>query len=135
MDKIKVLPLVGIKTLPAMTCFYRLLAGLKMIPIHDKMGASFEEFLEWISELPESEKRKMIKLALLFVDMPQDDWPSILCLAADKNGIPYGPENIKNLDIQNMVEIALEVFLRIGDIKIYMVSENEKKNLSPIQST
>jgi hypothetical protein len=71
----------------------------------------------------------MIREAVLFVELDEDEVKSLICFCTDKNGVPYTEENLKSLSPADLVEIIVAVSVQISKIKIDFVSEKEKKNL------
>lgn len=129
---IKVLPLKGYKSLRALNGFHALLLGLKMLPAY--ITEPYESFLDRFKDKPEWEKEKLLKEAVLFVQLGQDEVEAIIAFAADKNGIAYTPVNMKNLGPGELHEIIVAVCMEIGRIRIELVSEEEKKNFLSSQS-
>ena len=122
----KVQPLVGIKSLWALNSFHKLMLGVKMLPAY--MGLAYEEFYERVEAMPPGDQEKVIREAVLFVDLNKDEVEALACFACDPNGIPYGPENLKSLGPDKLVEIMVAVCVEIAKIKINFVTEAEKKN-------
>ncbi len=123
---IKVLELKGLKSLRALNAFNVLLLGLKMLPAY--MGESYEDFLARVQAMPEKDQRMLLKEAALFVELEKDEVEALMGFVVDGNGVPFGPENIKNLGPDKLVEAIVEVCFQISKIKIDLVTENEKKN-------
>lgn len=123
---VKVLELKGYKSLRALNAFNALMLGLKMLPQY--MGESYESFLARIHDMPHEDQKKMIREAALFVELTKEEVEALVCFCADKNGVPYSSENLKNLGPAEQVEIIVEVCAEISKIKIDFVSETEKKN-------
>ena len=124
----KILPLTGPKALKAFYSFHKLLLGLKMLPAY--MGEAYSEFYEAFNEKTEAEKEKLVREAAVFVPLEQDELMALVSFASDKNGVPYCPENIKNLEVNQLFEIIVAVSMEIGKIKVDLISEDEKKNLA-----
>lgn len=122
----RVLELKGFKSLRAMNAFHALMLGLKMLPAY--MGEGYEEFFARIQSMPPSDQEKMIREAALFVELQKEEVESIICFCADKNGVPYSSENLKNLGPKELVDIIVAVCLEISKIKIDFVTDAEKKN-------
>lgn len=123
---IKVLELKGIKSVRALNAFNALVLGIKMLPAY--MGESYEDFLARVHEMPPVDQKKIIKEAALFVELQKEEIEALVCFAADKNGVPYTAENIKNLGPDQLIEIIVEVCAAIANFKIDFVSDREKKN-------
>jgi hypothetical protein len=121
-----VLPLRGYKSLRALNAFHTLMLGLKMLPSY--MAESYEEFFERVSKMPPKDQEKIIREAALFVELSQDEIEALVCFCTDNNNVPYGPENLKNLGPDELIEIIVAVCFEISKIKIDLVTENEKKN-------
>ncbi len=127
----KVLPLKGYKSLRALNAFHALLLGLKMLPAY--IGESYEAFYASFSEKTEAEKEKLLKEAVMFVHLEEDEVAALVSFCTDKNGITYAAVNIGNLTPHQMHEIIVAVCMEIGRIKIELVTEEEKKNYLPSQ--
>ncbi len=123
----KVLELKGYKSLRALNAFNALMLGLKMLPAY--MGEGYETFLNSINLMPPDDQKKMIREAALFVELQKEEVEAIICFAADKNGVPFGPENLKSLKPNELIDIIVLVCFEIAQIKIDFISETEKKNL------
>lgn len=126
MSKLKVLPLKGYKSLKALNAFHALLLGLKMLPAY--LSESYESFYESFREKPEEEKEKLIREAVLFVQLQQDEVEALVAFTTDKNGIPYSAASVNNLSMDELHEIIVAVCMEIGRIKIDILTESEKKN-------
>lgn len=122
---IKVLELRGYKSLKAMYAFHALMLGLKMLPAY--MHEEYETFFERLQAMPEDKQEAMIREAAVHVPLESDEVEALICFCADKNGIPYGPQNIANLGPKELHEIIVAVCKEISKIKIDLVSESEKK--------
>lgn len=122
----KVLELRGYKSLRALNAFNALMLGVKMLPAY--MGESYEDFLTRVHSMPAEDQEKVIREAALFVELQKEEVEAIVAFCADKNGVPYSAENMKNLGAGELVEMIVAVCCAIAKIKIDFVSENEKKN-------
>ncbi len=129
----KILPLVGYKSLRALNGFHVLLLGLNMLPAY--IGKGYEKFYASFKEKTEDEKEAAIREAVLFVELKEEEVRALVSFACDSNGIPYGDTNIKNLSPKQLHEIIVAVCMEIGRIEIELVSEEEKKKLVLSQST
>lgn len=121
-----VLPLKGYKSLRALNAFHALLLGLKMLPAH--IGESYESFHASFKEKDDAQKETMIREAAVFVKLEEDEIEALISFCCDKNGVPYGPMNLKNLTAGELHEIIVAVCMEIGRIRIDLVTEAEKKN-------
>lgn len=128
----RVLPLEGYKSLRALNGFSALLLGLKMLPAY--IMEPFDAFYEGFKEKTEAEREKLLREAVLFVQLGQDEVEAIVSFAADKNGVSYSPINMKKLPPKDLHEIIVAVCMEIGRIKIELISEEEKKNSLSSQS-
>lgn len=106
--------------------YHKLMLGLKMLPAY--MAESYEEFIERVSAMPPEDKEKMIREAAIFVDVEEEELHYLIRFVSDKNGVPYGPENIKSLSPDQIFEIIVAVCKECAKIKVDFVSESEKKN-------
>lgn len=122
----KVLELRGYKSLKALNAFHTLMLGLKMLPAY--LGETYEDFYSRIEEMSPGDQEKMIREAVLFVELQRDEVEALACFCADANGVAYGAENLKSLGPAEIVEIIVSVAKEIAKIKINFVSDNEKKN-------
>lgn len=122
----KVLPLVGYKSLRAFNAFNALMLGMKMLPAY--MSETWEEFLGRIELMPEEDQRKIILEGARFVELSEEEVKALVSFCTDKNGVPYGAENLKSLSPAELIEVIVTVCLEIGKMKIDFVSEVEKKN-------
>lgn len=129
----KVLELRGPLTQGALTVFSTLILGLKMLPMH--AGESWEDFLARMELMPDEDREKMIRSALDFVVLKPEDIEGICCFAADANGVPYGPANLKSLGLKEILDIIVAVSLEIARIRVGFVTDAEKKNLKISPST
>ncbi len=123
---IKVLELRGYKSLKALQAFHTLLLGLKMLPAY--MGETYEDFYDRVSKMPASDQEKLVREAALFVELTKEELDSLVAFSADRNGVPYSAENMKNLGPKELHEIVVAVCMEISKIKIDLVSESQKKN-------
>lgn len=121
----KLLPLKGYKSLKALNAFHTLLLGLKMLPAH--VMTDYESFFGAFKEKTDAEKETLIREAVLFVPLENEEVESLLSFVCDKNGVPYGPHSIKNLTPDMIHEAIVAVCIEIGKIKITLLSEEEKK--------
>ncbi len=129
----KVLPLKGYKSLRALNAFHALLLGLKMLPAY--ITIAYETFYASFAEKTDAEKEKLLREAVVFVQLAQDEVEALLSFATDPNGVPYSAVNLKDLSIDALHETITAVCMEIGRIKIDLVSEEEKKNLQGSAST
>ena len=121
----KVLELKGLKSLRAMNVFHTLMLGLKMLPAY--AGESYEEFFDRVSQMAEADQEKLIREAVLFVELEQAEVEAVLCFCTDPNGVPFGKENVKNLGPDQIMEAIVAVSMQIAKIKVDLVSPGEKK--------
>lgn len=126
---VKILELKGYKSLKALNAFNALLLGLKMLPAY--VLVPYEEFFAAFQDKTEAQKEKAIREAALFVQLQEDEVEALIGFATDKNGVPYGKSNLKNLGPKDLHEIIVAVCMEIGRIRIDILSEDEKKN-SPL---
>jgi len=122
----KILELKGYKSLRAFNAFHALLLGLKMLPQY--LSESYEDFYARVADMPDEDKRKVLREAAMFVELQKDEVEAIVSFVCDPNGVPYGASNINNLSPDQLVEMITEVCLQMTKFKIDMVSESEKKN-------
>ena len=122
----KVLKLEGFKSLRALNAFHALMLGLKMLPTY--MGESYQDFYSRIKKMPIKDQENMIREAVLFVELQEDEVKSLICFCTDKNNVPYTEENLKSLKPDELIEIIVAVAVEVSKIKIDFISETEKKN-------
>ncbi len=122
----KVLELKGYKSLKAFNAFQTLMLGLKMLPSY--MSETYEDFYDRISVMEESDQRKLIMEAALFVTLTPEEVEAIVSFCADPNGVPYSAVNMKELPPEKLIDMIVAVSLQFAKIKINFVSESEKKN-------
>jgi PhoPQ-activated pathogenicity-related protein len=127
----KILPLQGYKSLRALNGCHALLLGLKMLPAY--INESYEAFYKRFQEKSDPEKETLLREAAVFVQLSQDEVEAIISFATDKNGVPYGPSNMKSLPVNEIHEIIVAVCMEIGRFKIDLLSEEEKKNFPTSQ--
>jgi len=122
---VTVLELKGYKSLKALNAFNALLLGIKMLPsyIHE----TYEEFYARISALPDEGKEKILRESAMFIELQKDEVEALICFCTDANGVPYGPENLKNLNPKEILDIIVAVCMEISKFKIDLVSEDKKK--------
>lgn len=130
---IQVQPLSGYRSLRALNAFSSLLLGLKMLPIY--LNLDYVEFYESFKEKTDAEKESLLRQALAFVQLTQEEVEAVVSFANDSNGVPYGSANLKNLSPEVLFEIIVAVCMQIGKIKIDLVSEEEKKKSRTSRST
>jgi hypothetical protein len=122
----KVLELKGFKSLKALNAFHALMLGVKMLPAYQ--GEQYEEFYARIKGLEEKDQEKVIREAVLFVELQKDEVEALISFCADVNGVPYTAMSLKTMKPDHLVEIIVAVCMEISRIKIDFVSEAEKKN-------
>lgn len=123
---IKVLPLEGPNSLAALTVCYRLLYGVKLLP--EYMLEDWDGFFERVHALPLDKKEKLLRHAVLMVDLGKDEIEAALRFCADPNGVPYRTENIKAMPLDQLFDMVVAVCLEVSKIKINMLTASEKKN-------
>lgn len=128
----KLLPLVGYKSLRALNAFHSLLLGLKMLPIY--LDLDYVSFFASFKEKTEEEKEDALRQAAAFVQLSQDEVEALVSFATDSNGVPYSSVNQKQLGAEELFEIIIAVCMEIGRIRIELVSEEEKKKSLTTQS-
>lgn len=122
---VKVLPLVGHKSLTAFRAFHVLMLGIKMLP--EYMSESYEDFMSRLDGMPEADQRTIIRQAAHFVELNKEEVSAIVGFCADANGAPYGEAQMKSLNPKDLVEMIVEVCVEISKIDVTLVSEEEKK--------
>lgn len=122
---IKILPLVGYKSLRALNAFSTLLLGLKMLPIY--LDQDYVTFYESFKDKSDGEKESALRQALAFVNLTQEEVEALASFATDSNGIAYTSVNLKTIGAEDLFEILIAVCMEIGRIKVELVSDEEKK--------
>jgi hypothetical protein len=125
-DLIKVLPLEGLKSLRAFNVYHTLLLGYKMLP--SRIGMRYEEFLEEFEGSGEEEKRKILREAVAFVPIEQEELDAVTCFCCDKNGIAFSKVNTSRMAPDELIDIIVAVCMEMSRIKLYVISEEVKKN-------
>lgn len=125
----KTLPLVGYKSLRALNAFHMIMMGLKMIPIYAFI--KYEDFYAMFDEKSDEEKEHFLREGLAIIKLEDEEIETLLGFCEDPNGIAYGKSNSKNLDLKEIYECCLSVMVEISKIKISLITEEEKKNLTP----
>jgi hypothetical protein len=123
----KVLELRGIKSLRALNGFHALMLGLKMLPAY--MTESYEDFYARVDAMPHPDQEKLIREAVLFVELGADEVHAIASFCADPNGVPYSEVNLRGMPTKDLFEVLVAVCVEIAKIKIDIVSDSQKKNL------
>lgn len=121
----KLRELKGIKSLRALNGFHALMLGLKMLPAY--AGESYEDFYDRAHGMPPADQEKLIREAVLFVELKADEVEAMCCFAEDANGVPYTGKLV-NISPAELVEIIVAVCKEIIKIPIDLVTESEKKN-------
>lgn len=124
-------PLKGLKSLKVFNVFHRVMLGLNMLPAY--INEPYEKFYDRIGSLSEDEQSKLIKEALVFVDLEPEEVECVVCFCEDKNGVPFGKENLRNLKPDEILEMIRGVLVQIAKIKISLLSEDEKKKPLTLQ--
>jgi hypothetical protein len=119
-------PLVGLKSFWAMQSYHKLLLGIKMIPEYSQLA--YEDFYAVVEMCSPEDKEKIIRKAVLLVNLESDEAYSLMAFCKDPNGVPYGRVNTTKMAPDEMFEILVSVCLEISQIKIKFVTEAEKKN-------
>lgn len=124
---IQVSELKGYNSYKAFCAYNQLLMGLKMIPEYKTL--SFEDFFEMLDRIEDVEdKRKVLTKAAMLVQLEEEEVQAMLSFCKDKNGVPFGKENLKNLKPEEQIEAIVSVSLEYAKIKVRFVTETEKKN-------
>lgn len=127
------LPLVGLRSLVALRGVQTLLFGLKCLPAY--VAVQYEEFYAAFLDMDEARKETLLREAVAFVPLSDEETAALLSFAADANGIPFGPANTKQLPPDQLFEIIVAVAMSISRIKVDLVSEEEKKKSRTLAST
>jgi hypothetical protein len=133
MSKFKTAEIKGYRSLRALNVFSTLLLGMKMLPMY--LEIPYEEFYESFSDMPEEEKESMLRQAVAFVRLEQDEVEAMVSFVLDPNGVPYSPINLKKASPAEIHDMIVAVGMEIGRIKVDLVSEEEKKKFQNSQWT
>lgn len=123
----KVRELKGHKSLRALNAFHSYMLGLKFLPAY--APESYETFFDRVGDLPIEDQVKLIREAVMFVEIDQAELCAILSFVEDPNGACYTPANVANLSPAELVEAIVAVLTEIAKMKIDLISDAEKKNL------
>lgn len=123
---VKVLPLVGLKSLRLINVYQALMIGYCMVPRYAK--EDIHGFLEQLKQGPERELENVIRTAASVVELDGNEIEAVVSFAADPNGIPYGKANVGNLGPGDLHEIIVAVMMEVTRIKVDLVTPEEKKN-------
>lgn len=122
----KVLELKGYKSLRALNAFNALMLGMKMLPAYQH--ERYEDFFNRIDAMKPEGQITILREAVNFVELTKEEVEALLSFAVDANGVPYGAENMSNLNPKLIREIIVSVCMEIAKIKIDLVTSEEKKN-------
>lgn len=125
----KIRPLKGPKGLQALSANCKLLLGVMQTPAF--AGVSYEDFFASFQEMTETEKERVIRLAVGLVDLYSEEVHAIVSFAEDSNGVPYTKENIDNLGVKELFEAVVAVCMEVSRIDISLVTPKEKKSSPP----
>lgn len=120
-----ILPIKGYKSLRALNALNVLLMGLKMLPGY--MHLTYPVFFAHFNEKTTEEKEQLIKQAILFVELGKDEVEALLSFTTDANGVPFSAVNIASLKPNEIHERITAVCMAMGEFKIDLLTENEKK--------
>lgn len=115
----------GLKSLRVMNAYSSLLLGVKMMP--EYMHLEYNDFLGELEKASDKEKLKVFFAAASFVQLEQSEVEAIVSFCKDQNGVPYSPENIKNLGPKELIDIIVSVCFEMSKIKIDLITDEEKK--------
>lgn len=123
---IRVGEIKGLKSLRALNAFSVLAIGLKMTP--DYSQETFVDFFNTLQKMDEKKQIEKFTEAAMIVQLDPDEVTAMISFCSDRNGVPYGSENIKNLGPNELIQTLVAVCMEIVKIKIDSVTEDEKKN-------
>lgn len=121
----KIKEFLGYDGFRAMQTFCKLVLGLKMLPMYEDI--EYQDFLNIIHKMDEPDKRKVLRDGFLLVDLSDDEVLSLCSFAYDKNGVPISKNSFKSLTIPEIIDIQIEVCLKLSEIKVDSVTEDQKK--------
>lgn len=123
----KVRELKGHKSLRALNAFHSYMLGLKFLPAY--AAESYETFFDRVGDMPIEDQAKLIREAVMFVEIDQAELLAVLSFVEDENGACYTPANVANLKPDELVNAIVAVLTEIAKMKIDLIDESEKKNL------
>lgn len=123
---INVLPLKGLKSFAAYRALTALLFGYKMLPAH--VGETYEEWFPKFAAMDSAGKEKVIRQALLFVQLTEAELEDLACFATNKHGVPHTSVTLAALDAGEIHEILTAVCMAFDKVRVYLVTPEEKKN-------
>ena len=103
----KILPLVGLKSLRAFNAFNSLLLGLEMLP--DNLSVPYPEFFEAFKDKSDTQKEDALRQAVAFVPLTPEEIEAFAAFATDDNGIAYTKHNIANLKPDQILELVVAI--------------------------
>lgn len=122
----KLRELKGHKSMRALNAFHSLMLGLKFLPAYAQ--ESYEAFFDRVGDMPIEDQVTLIREAVMFVALDEDELYAVLSFVEDPNGACYTQANVKNLKPGEMVEAIVAVMTEIAKMKIDLISSAEKKN-------
>lgn len=126
MGKYDVSEIKGVNGWRAFNGFNALLMGYKQLPNY--AAVSYEAFYKALGEMQPREQEDLIRRACFFVNLESIEMDAMLSFVKDKNGVPIGAANVKNLKLPEIMDMVISVCMEFASMKIDMVSDTEKKN-------
>lgn len=123
---INVKELSGLSSYSAFQVFYKVLLGLKMYVAYAHYKP--DEFFDHIGNLSIEDQEKIVREALMLVPIEKDEILILASFCTDKNGVPFGIQNMGSLNPKQVLEILVKSCMELVKIKIDFVNEDEKKN-------
>lgn len=117
--------LKDLKALKAFRGIYNLLLGLKMTPYY--LNKTVEEFFNDFNNNNEDNKKKILLEAIKLVPLSEEELLDILAMTKDNNGLSIGKNQIKNLELKNIIDRIVKVGLVMSDFDIMLDNEEVKK--------
>lgn len=119
--------LIGIDGYKAFTVFNRVLISLQALPTYQ--GFPYRVIYTELGRMDEVKRNMVLKEICMLYDFHEDDLISLIKFTLDNNGVPISERNIKNMKPDEILDRALAVMVEIANIKIDILTEEEKENL------
>lgn len=118
--------LAGVESLPALNVFSTLMLGLNQLPMYRAMR--FEQFLTSVEKMPAPDQEKIIREALMFVNLDPTEVLSVVRFFNDPNGVPYCRQNIDSVGLKDIFNMIVEACKAVVQIAVTLLTPDEKKN-------
>ena len=120
------LPLEGIQSYYAVQAVHKLLYGVKMLPHYQYL--TYETFLASLDNMSEVEQEDLLREAITFVKLEQEEILDMCKFCSDVNNVPYGLLQLKTAKPEFIFEIIVKVAMNVMRAhKVRLVTDTEKK--------